>query len=71
VTKRFWKQDADKKYLYLRKRDAGGWRNLMKRIFIILHINWYSTDIIRKYAMGWNRRMREENEKLRGRVENL
>jgi hypothetical protein len=38
----------------------------MKRFFIILHTNWYSTDMIKKYAMGLNRRMREENENLRG-----
>jgi hypothetical protein len=38
----------------------------MKRIFIILHTDWYSTDMIKKYAMGWNRRMREVNEELRG-----
>ena len=65
---RFWKQGADKKCLYLRKRDAGGWRNLMRRIFIILYTKWYSTDMIRKYVMGWNHGMREANEKLRGLV---
>jgi len=31
VNARFWKQGADIKCLYLRKEDAGGWRNLMKR----------------------------------------
>jgi hypothetical protein len=63
---RFWKKSADKKYLYLRKWDVHGWRKLMKRIFVILHINWFSTDTIKEYVMGWNRRMREENEKFKG-----
>ena len=65
MTSRFWKQGADIKCLYLRKRDVDDWRKLMTRVFIILHTNWYSTDMIKKYAMSWNRRMRGEKEKLR------
>jgi len=55
-----------KTYLCLRERDAGGWRNLTKRIFLLFYTSCYLTDMIKKYGIGWNRRMRGENEKLRG-----
>ena len=63
---RFWKQGADINCFYLRKRDASGWRNLMKWVFIILHTNWHSIYKVKKYAMGWNCRMGGEKGNLRG-----